>query len=206
MKTEVSSTEKVLQFFKGKRIQTGVLYVDVVGSTVTVSGMPRNLVKPYYRYFVNEMTRIVTDFKGFVLKFNGDSVIGFFPSFDGFVNEADHTALCGLVMIEVCRNTLSPYLQSKGIPPIACRVGADFGDVDVTEQGVAGVYVSVDMVGNVMNVAAKIQHQAQPNQCFIGDRLFKLVQSGYRTRCARIGELQLQNFKYPYYHLNMKLS
>lgn len=199
------SSELTLNFLKGKRIQTGVLFVDIVGSTKTVSAMPKPLVEPYYRYFVNEMTRIVTDFRGFVLKFGGDSVIAFFPSFNGFVNEADHTALCGLVMIEVCTNTLSPHLQSKGLPSIACRVGADFGEVDVTKLGVEGAYVCVDLVGNAMNVTAKIQSQAKPNQCFIGDQLYKLAHTSYRTQCVRMGEIQLQNYKYPFHHLNMKL-
>jgi class 3 adenylate cyclase len=200
-----SDSERVLTLLKGKRIHAGILYVDIVGSTKTVSSLDPSQVKVYYRSFVNEMTRVVRDLAGYVLKYVGDAVIGFFPSSNGFVNEADHTALCGLVMIEVCRATLSPYLQSKGLPEIACRVGADFGPVDVVALAVTGAYLCVDLVGNVMNIAAKIQAKAGPNQYFIGDQLFKLAHTSYRTQCTRIGELQLPNLNYPYYHLDMNL-
>jgi class 3 adenylate cyclase len=200
-----SDSQRILTLLEGKRIQAGILYVDIVGSTTAVSGLDPNLVTTYYASFLKEMTRIVKDFRGYVLKFVGDAVVGFFPSPDGFVNEADHTALCGLVMIEVCKETLSPYRLARGLPAIACRVGADFGAVDVVKQGAAGAYVSVEFEQNVMNVAAKIQARAGPNQCFIGEQLFKLVHSSYRTDCTKAGDLQLQNYQYPYYHLNMIL-
>jgi len=76
----------------------------------------------------------------------------------------------------------------------------------VVRFGPNGIYPAIDFVGNVMNVAAKIQAKAGPNQYFIGEGLFRLVHASYKSQCITVAELELQKYKYAYYRLDMKLT
>lgn len=206
MQTNLSESQRVLLLFKGKKIEASILYADMVGSTATVAHLEASRKSTYYKLFLDEMTRVVRDFGGLVLKHDGDSVIAFFPSSNGFVDEADNTLHCGLMIVEVCKGSLSPYLESIGLPPVSCRVSADFGEVTVMETGVDGFYKTTDLYGDVMNIASRILGKTNANQVFIGERLFKLVHSSYRTSCIKRGDqIRGLNNAYSYYEVRFTL-
>jgi len=199
-----ANSQTLLSIFNGKTIQVGVIYVDLVESTDAVSRMKPSAVRAYYTTFTNEMIQVIIDFGGYFLKPLGDAVVGFFPAFRGFVNQADNVVNCGLIMIELCKNSISPFFVRKRLPKISCRVGADFGTVEVVKLGVQSTGHFVDIVGNTMNIAAKIMKKAGANELLIGDQLSKVIHTTYRLSCSRIGSLPLPA-PYAYYKVDFVL-
>lgn len=149
------------------------------------------------------MIAIIEDFGGYTFKTAGDCVIGFFLEKEG-VAWADDVVICGLMMIEVVKQNVSPYLKSKGLPPLECRAGADYGEAHILKL-TGKVPFNVEVVGNVMNVAAKIQSCAKTNQMFIGQNLFELLYTDYRLCCERKGNLDLNGETYSFYKVNYKI-
>ena len=108
-----------------------VLYVDIRHSTKTARKLNATQQRQYYKTFLKEMIAVIEDFGGSTFKTAGDCVIGFFPESHGF-QWADNAITCGLMIIEVVKNNISPYLKSKGLPELSCRIGADYGEAQVS--------------------------------------------------------------------------
>lgn len=157
----------------------------------------------YYGIFLNEMIAIINDFGGYPYKTVGDCVVGFFPQLGGF-GWVDRTIACGLMMIEVVKNVISDFTESKGLPPTECRIGADCGEViPVKLTGRAQLHFEV--VGNVMNIAAKIQSNANTNTMFIGQNLYEIIYTDYKLECHFINSINLNGERYKFYRVDYKL-
>jgi class 3 adenylate cyclase len=156
----------------------------------------------YYETFLNEMIAIIDDFGGNTFKTAGDCVIGFFPEGSGF-QWVDNVILCGLMMIEVVEKNLSPYLESKGLPKLECRVGADYGEAQIIKLRSDRLSLNSEVVGSVMNVAAKIQGKADTNEMFIGENLTKRIYTDFRVCCEQKGEMGKNNYKF--FKVNYKM-
>ena len=181
-----------------------VLYVDVRHSTRIAQKLKASEQKLYYETFLNEMISITEDFGGSPFKTTGDCVIGFFPERHGF-QWADNVILCGLMMIEVIKNNISPYLQSKGLPTLACRIGADYGEVQIIELYSQKIPFTIEVIGNVMNIAAKIQAKADTNEMCIGQNLSELIYTEYRIQCQPKGVLQFDGDTYKFYSVKCQI-
>ena len=180
-----------------------VVYVDIRHSTKIASKLNPQQQKMYYKTFLNEMIAVIEDFGGYPYKTVGDCVIGFFFEEGGF-QWADSVIICGLMMIEVVKQNISPYLKSKGLPELECRVGADYGEAQIINL-TGKEPLNAEVIGNVMNIAAKIQSCAGTNQMFIGQNLFELIHTPLRLCCEHKGNLDLNGKTYSYYKVNYKI-
>lgn len=194
-----------LSFYNGRRIYCVVMYIDMVSSTKIVRRLAPKDKKSYYRIFLDEIIDVVSDFNGIVLKIGGDSVIALFPAIKYFTGPVDTAVLCGLTILEVVKNSLSPFLIGLGLPAVSCRIAADLGFIEIARIGKDGFYVSVDCFGDVMNIAAKIQSKADPDTMFIGQELFEHIYTAFRLSCKQVGDLQFNGEIYPYYRITYPL-
>ena len=181
-----------------------VLYVDMRHSTEIARKLKGAEPKLYYETFLNEMISVIEDFGGYPFKTTGDCVIGFFPEERGF-QWADNVILCGLMMIEVVKNNISPYFQSKGLPTLECHIGADYGEAQVIKLSSQKLPFNVEVVGSVMNIAAKVQHEADTNQMVIGQNLAELIYTDYRVQCEHKKEMKFNNETYKIFKVNYKI-
>ncbi|MFL6441761.1 MAG: adenylate/guanylate cyclase domain-containing protein, partial [Nitrososphaeraceae archaeon] len=62
------------------KIPLAIMYADLAGSTKMSMTLPVNKMVTTIRAFLYEMSYIVQSHEGYVLKYVGDAVIGFFPS------------------------------------------------------------------------------------------------------------------------------
>lgn len=181
-----------------------VLYVDIRHSTATASKLRADEQRLYYGTFLDEMISVVNDFGGHTFKTAGDCVIGFFLEERGF-QWADNVILCGLMMIEIVRKNISPYLQSEGLPALECRIGADYGKAQLIKLYSKKTPFNFEVIGNVMNIAAKIQSKAETNQMFIGENLAELIYTEYRVDCELKGKLKFDDSTYKVFKVNYQV-
>lgn len=189
---------------KDSSFGVAVLYVDIRHSTTIARKLDLSEQKLYYETFLNEMISMIEDFGGSTFKTAGDCVIGFFPEERGF-QWADNVIICGLMMIEVIKKNISPHLQSKGLPALECRIGADYGEVQVIKLSSEKLLLKFEVVGSVMNVAAKIQAKADTNQMFIGQNLAELIYTDYREHCEHKGNLKFDGDTYEFYNVSYQI-
>jgi len=192
-----------LPILENKQLELVVLYADLVGSTKSVKNLDPNQVRRFYTIFLNEMTYVINDFGGRILKYVGDCVIGFFglPSV-GWIPQIDNSVLCALIMQKVMTYSISPIAQSEGLPPMSCRIGMDYGEVQVVNIGVKGIYTEVDVFGDAMNIAKKICDEAQSREILIGKNLWQLIYTSYKMRCQKKKSLVRNGDSYDLYSLS----
>ena len=73
----VAETQNVLDKFAGSKINFVILNVDLVASTKLSMTLPLDRLTRLIQSFNQEMSLIVKDFGGFVLKYVGDAVLAF---------------------------------------------------------------------------------------------------------------------------------
>ncbi len=148
-----------------------VLYVDLVGSTTMTLEMPAEKIAIIISSFSQEMAAVIRQHKGYVLKFVGDAVIGYFVG-EGMLI-ADNAVNCAKSMISVIQKGINPILDQYDYPDLMVKIGMDFGKNIVVRYGADVKNSHVDLMGPTMNIAAKIQNMAKPNQILIGSDVYQ---------------------------------
>jgi len=169
----------ILKSLTGKTVPMNVINIDIVDSSERVKQLSSKKVEYYYKTFIEKTAELIEQFGGYVLKNVGDCVIGFFPSGNTINENHDTAVLCGLGIIDMIKNMNNDFVE-KGIPPINCRVAADFGEARVIQINSRGEYSALDLFGNALNKPTKILHQAKPNQMVVGGDLFANFMSDFR--------------------------
>jgi class 3 adenylate cyclase len=149
-----------------------VLYVDLVGSTDIALSLPEEKVAIIIRSFAQEMSSIINQHDGYVLKFVGDAVIGYFVAEALPLLAADNAVNCAKAMVSVVEKGMNPILNQYDYPELKIKIGMDYGRNIIVRYGSNKEKSHVDILGPAMNIAAKIQHSAQPNQILIGEDVY----------------------------------
>jgi class 3 adenylate cyclase len=148
-----------------------VLYVDLVGSTTMTLEMPAEKIAIIMSSFAQEMAAVIRQHHGYVLKFVGDAVIGYFVG-EGHLS-GDNAVNCAKSMMSVIQKGINPILDQYDYPDLMVKVGLDFGQNIVVRYGADVENSHVDLMGPAMNIAAKIQNMAKPNQILIGSDVYQ---------------------------------
>ena len=150
-----------------------VLYVDLVGSTTMTLEMPEEKIAIIISSFSQEMASVIRRHHGYVLKFVGDAVIGYFVAEGNGLLAADNAVNCAKSMISVIQKGINPILNQYDYPDLMVKIGVDFGENIIVRYGADPEHSHVDLMGPAMNIAAKIQNMAKPNQILIGMDVFQ---------------------------------
>ena len=170
----IDSSEKFLRKNVFEQIDMAVLYVDLVGSTKMSMTLPSEKLSILISSFSQEMSYVIEQFHGYVLKFVGDAVIGYFVENETNQIPAVYNAVgCAESMIKVVKQGINPILIEKvGLSEISVKIGIDFGKNVVVRYGADEEMAYVDLLGPTMNVASKIQNLAKPNQIIVGQEVY----------------------------------
>ena len=178
----VDASEEFLRKHVFEQVEMAVIYVDLVGSTKLSLRLPPEKLSVVISSFVQEMSYVISQCGGFVLKFSGDAVIGYFVGKGSSLQAADDAAGCAESMLRVVNDGINKILtkEDSELPELSIKIGIDFGANTVVQYGSDEKRSLVDLLGASMNMAAKVQGLAKPNQIVVGkdvyDRLHPSVQ------------------------------
>lgn len=178
----VDASEEFLRKHVHEQVEMAIIYVDLVGSTNMSLRLPPEKLSVVISSFVQEMSYVMSQCGGFVLKFSGDAVIGYFVGKGSSLQAADDAVGCAESMLMEVRDGINKTLSKEDteLPELEIKIGIDFGANTVVQYGSDEKNSLVDLIGPSMNMAAKIQGLAQPNQIVVGkdtfDRLHPNVQ------------------------------
>ena len=171
--TTIDESDRFLRDLVSSRVNMIVLYVDLVGSTEITLSLPEEKVAIIIRSFAQEMSNVIRRHDGYVLKFVGDAVIGYFVAEALPLLAAENAVSCAKAMISVIERGINPILTQYDYPELKIKIGMDFGKNIIVRYGSDKENSHVDILGPSMNIAAKIQHIAYPNQILIGEDVYK---------------------------------
>jgi len=171
--TTINESDNFLRNLVSSRVNMIVLYVDLVDSTEITLSLPEEKVAIIIRSFAQEMSIVIKRYGGFVLKFVGDAVIGYFVAEALPLISADNAVNCAKTMLDVIEKGMNPILDQYDYPELKVKIGMDFGKNIIVRYGSDRKKSHVDILGPSMNLASKIQHTAYPNQILIGEDVYK---------------------------------
>jgi adenylate cyclase len=196
----VAETQNVLDKYANSKINFVILNVDLVASTKLSMTLPLDRLTRLIQSFNQEMSLIVKDFGGFVLKYVGDAVLAFFvvaPDHDSKGKVACTYAIqCAKCMLQVADRGINPILDHYDCPQMNIRIGIDVGENAVIQSGwdihsdlINGEESSInnsmnkqgqplvrkpvyDVLGYNTNLAVKMTALANPNHMVIGQLVY----------------------------------
>ena len=162
-----------------------VLFSDITGSTGLGQAVdPESLHDLLSRYFA-EMKLVVERHEGVVLKFVGDAVMAVFGLPRVHEDDALRAVRAAAEMRERLALLNDEFASSWGVS-MATRTGVNTGEVLAREPG-QGQYL---VVGDAVNVAARLEQVADPGEILIGDDTYRLVHDAVAAEA--VGPLELR--------------
>ena len=170
----VDRSDAFLRQHVNEKIHMVVLFVDLVGSTNISLTLPEEKVAIIISSFAQEMALAIKQHNGFVLKFVGDAVIGYFMHTSVLI-AADNAVSCAQRMIQIMNQGVNPILNNYDYPDLLLHIGLDYGDNMIVRYGSDKEKSHVDILGPTMNIAAKIQSMEKPQQILIGQDVYDKI-------------------------------
>jgi class 3 adenylate cyclase/tetratricopeptide (TPR) repeat protein len=147
-----------------------VLFVDVVDSSGLVTGSDPEVVRRRVSTFFDQVSRCIESHGGTVEKFAGDAVMAAFGVPTAHEDDAERAIKAALEI-----------LDSVDLP---ARIGVESGEV-VTEDT-----TSTFATGEAVNLAARLQQNAAPNQILVGPGAHRLTLG--RIETEEIGPVEVR--------------
>lgn len=157
----------------GQRALAAIVFTDVVGFSARMQTNEMRTLRLVQRDF-EVIQDLATQNGGTVLKSTGDGQLLHFTS-------AVHAVACALAMQRHFAE------QAKQLPPkevLVHRVGIHLGDVFVTEK---------DVMGDGVNIAARLQAEAEPGGICISQTVYDVVKSKLALQVTSLGPRDLKN-------------
>lgn len=169
----VDESDNFLREHVDQRMHMIVLFVDLVGSTEMSLLLPPEKLAIIISSFSQEMRYVIRQHGGYVLKYVGDAVIGYFVAEDNPLVVSDKAVNCAKTMIDVIERGINPILSEYDYPELRVKIGMDFGENAIVRYGSDQVRSHVDILGPAVSIAAKITAVAPPNQILIGEDVYE---------------------------------
>jgi len=157
--------------------------VDLVASTSLWRTIDRDTCIRVLQTTQHEFAEAVARFHGHVLKYTGDGLIAYFAE-PTITAKSDLAIDCALTLHRLMYTTINPLLRDRGLPALAIRTGMDVDEARVTVTGSAATKLQVDILGEVVNLATKIQQQvAAPGDICVRAALERNLHTHWRKLC-----------------------
>jgi adenylate cyclase len=134
----VADTQNTLAKDARSKMNFVILNVDLVASTKLSMTLPLDRLTMMIQAFNQEMSLIIKEFGGFILKYVGDAVLAFFlvPSHPSQPKVACTRAIsCARCMLQVAHEGINPILNQYDCPVMNVRIGIDTGENAIIQSG-----------------------------------------------------------------------
>jgi len=176
-----------------ERRQLTVMFCDLVESTKLASQLDpedwRDVVRAYQRV----CTDVIQRYDGHIAQLLGDGLLAYFGYPVAHEDDAQRAVRTGLGMLAAMGDLNQDLSQAKGVQ-LAIRVGVHTGLVVVGKMGGAGRQEQLAL-GEVPNIASRIEGLAAPNTIAVSEATYRLIQ-GY-FECQDLGAQTLRGIAEP---------
>ena len=170
----------------GQRTLAAIVFTDVVGFSALMQENEDSTLRLLREDF-DTIGRICVEHEGSVLKTVGDGLLLHF-------NSAVQAVACALA---IQRSFAERTRKSGAEKTLLHRVGIHLGDVFVNKE---------DVMGDGVNIAARLQAEAEPGGICISQTVYHVVRNKLALQVTRLGPRELKNISQaiPIYKLLLK--
>ncbi len=177
MLVKPTSANEVLPNPRNRRTLATIMFTDGVGFSARMAEDEEHTLE-LIRRDLQLMRQLCQQFEGYVIKCTGDGLLMCFASALGGVNCA--------IEIQKLLAEAAASLQPYDI--LSHRIGIHLGDVFVKDD---------DVMGNGVNLAARLESKAQPGGICISQTVYDLVKNHLNLPVIFLGNLELKNIPEP---------
>jgi class 3 adenylate cyclase len=170
---EIASSRKKLTVF----------FSDVVNFTETTDKLESEELTNLLNHYLTEMSRIALKFGGTIDKYIGDAIMIFFgdPESKGVKEDAIACVRMAIAMLRRMRELRSEWEELGAERSFELRIGINTGYCTVGNFG-GEDRMDYTIIGNVVNMTARLQTQAEVNSILIGHETYSLVKDVVATK------------------------
>jgi class 3 adenylate cyclase/tetratricopeptide (TPR) repeat protein len=150
-----------------ERRQATVLFADLSGYTAAAERMDHEAVKALVGRTLRRLGDQIERFGGTIDKFIGDNVMGVFGAPVAHEDDPERAVRAGLAMHDAMEEANRQSREKFGVG-FSLRVGINSGEV---MAGAVGDHYTV--MGDVVNVAARLQDAARPDSVTVGEPTYR---------------------------------
>ena len=172
-----------------ERRQATVVFADLSGYTAAAERMDPEAVKALVDRTLRRLGEEVERFGGSIDKFIGDNVMGVFGAPTAHEDDPERAVRAGLAMQEAMGGANRESLEKYGVE-FSLRVGINSGEV---MAGAVGDRYTV--MGDVVNVAARLQAAGRPESVTVGEPTYRAT--GDAIAYERLEPLSLKGREEP---------
>jgi adenylate cyclase len=153
-----------------------ILFADLVGFSTLAEHMDPEELRSLMTDTFAGLTAEVESREGIVEKFIGDAVMAVFGVPQTHEDDPNRAVECALSMLEVVRQR-----SQKTPSPLELRIGINSG---LVVSGTVGDGTQAGVMGDAVNVAARLQQAAGPGEVVVSDSVWRRVRDGYEAQAA----------------------
>jgi class 3 adenylate cyclase len=169
------------------------MFCDLVDSTALSGQLDPEDLREVVRAYQNVCTEVIQRYEGHIAQLLGDGLLIYFGYPHAHEDDAQRAVRTGLGIVEAIGTLNTSFAQTTGIT-LAVRLGIHTGLVVVGEMGGAGRQEQLAL-GEVPNIASRIQGLAAPNSLVVSEATYRLIQ-GY-FECQALGAQTLRGVAEP---------
>ncbi|TAJ39765.1 MAG: adenylate/guanylate cyclase domain-containing protein [Reyranella sp.] len=149
----------------GRESKATVLFVDIVGFTRLMEGVPPQLTINFLRAFHEHMAECIFRHGGTLDKFIGDGVMATFGTPDSQPDDEARALGCARDMVQAVEDW-NRGRRMRGLPPVRISVGVHVGPVLMGAIGSRN-RLEYSAVGDTVNVASRLEHLSRAHDALI---------------------------------------
>ena len=163
-----------------------MLFADFRGYTALVHERGPQAVKPLVDQFFRRCTDIVVSQDGIIDHFLGDAVLAFF---NVPIRQEDHVtrAVAAASQIQSAIPSINDAVGEKDLLKVGIGVTTGLAYTGVVGSNDCNNYTAL---GDVVNIASRLQGEAGPGEILVADEVYKEVSEAYPNAQERVTELK----------------
>lgn len=169
-----------------RRVLT-VMFCDLVGSTKLSTQFDSEDLRELFTRYQKVASDAIVESDGYVAQYLGDGILAYFGYPRIHESDAVRAVRSGLDIIARMAD-LNREIEAKFKTKLQVRIGIHSGEVVIGDMG-AETRKETLALGEVPNVAARLQGLAEPDMIVVSESTHRLV--GARVELASLGEQQL---------------
>lgn len=154
-----------------------VVFGDVKGFTAMSEDLPPEQVTAIMNECFDALTEVVVKYDGEVLKYIGDAIMAAFGYPTAHEDDPVRAIQAALEMQEALAKFAAKLKSTRGFE-LTMRIGINSGQVFVAKVG-AGRFKRDDLMGNTVNLASRLEHEADPGSVLVGETTHRLAQHAF---------------------------
>ncbi|MBA2565623.1 MAG: AAA family ATPase, partial [Gemmatimonadetes bacterium] len=166
--------ESVRSELSGERREVAVLFADLSGFTAMSEQLDAEEMTFMMSRLMQALSAAVHRYEGYVDKFIGDAIMALFGAPLAHENDPERAVLTALAMLDV----IEQHNRTADIP-LALRVGINLGEVIATHL-TSGQRLQYTVLGDVVNVASRLEGKASPNSVLVSEAVFRRVAGRFK--------------------------